>query len=261
MPSPFPGMNPYLEHPALWAGIHHRLITAIAHDLEPQIQPRYIVAIEERVYQMSGESALMIGIPDVSVQKTAATNTTQAGIALANAPVTCPVEVTIPLLEPLTEGYLEIRAVATGEVITVIEVLSPKNKQSTVGRMQYEVKRQKVFSSSAHFIEIDLLRQGRPMSILGASIESYYRILVSRGNTRPKADLYAFNLPEQIPHVPLPLNLGDTEPLIDLQRLINEIYDQGGYSLRVNYQQDPKPPLPAAETAWINDVLKKHQLR
>ncbi|MBE9003483.1 DUF4058 family protein [Fortiea sp. LEGE XX443] len=27
---PFPGMNPYLEHPALWSGIHHRLIIAIA---------------------------------------------------------------------------------------------------------------------------------------------------------------------------------------------------------------------------------------
>jgi hypothetical protein len=29
MPSPFPGMNPYLEHPALWSGVHHRLIKAI----------------------------------------------------------------------------------------------------------------------------------------------------------------------------------------------------------------------------------------
>lgn len=57
MPSPFPGMNPYLAHPALWSGVHHRFITAIANDLAPQIRPKYIVAIEERVYQMSGEES------------------------------------------------------------------------------------------------------------------------------------------------------------------------------------------------------------
>jgi len=68
MPSPFPGMNPYLEHPSLWAGIHHRLITAIANDLAPKLRPKYIVAIEERVYEVSGDTALLIGVPDVSVQ-------------------------------------------------------------------------------------------------------------------------------------------------------------------------------------------------
>ncbi|MEO0457054.1 MAG: DUF4058 family protein, partial [Cyanobacteria bacterium P01_A01_bin.114] len=50
MPPPFPGMNPYLEHPGLWAGIHHRLITAIANALEPQIQPKYIVAMSGGLY-------------------------------------------------------------------------------------------------------------------------------------------------------------------------------------------------------------------
>jgi len=43
MPSPFPGMNPYLEHPSLWAGIHHRLITAIANDLAPQLRPTAVL--------------------------------------------------------------------------------------------------------------------------------------------------------------------------------------------------------------------------
>ena len=30
MPSPFPGMNPYLEQPSVWAGFHNRLIVALA---------------------------------------------------------------------------------------------------------------------------------------------------------------------------------------------------------------------------------------
>jgi hypothetical protein len=29
MPSPFPGMDPYLENPEFWPGVHNRLIVAI----------------------------------------------------------------------------------------------------------------------------------------------------------------------------------------------------------------------------------------
>ncbi len=94
MPSPFPGMNPYLAHPVLWSGVHHRLITAIANDLAPQIRPKYIVAIEERVYQMSGEESLLIGIPDVAVQRPQTTaNITKSNITIA-APTAQPIEAT-----------------------------------------------------------------------------------------------------------------------------------------------------------------------
>jgi hypothetical protein len=74
MPFPFPGMNPYLEHPGLWAGVHHRLVTAIANALEPQIQPKYIVALEERIYDISGETTVLVGIPDGAIQRTQAVN-------------------------------------------------------------------------------------------------------------------------------------------------------------------------------------------
>ncbi|BAZ08254.1 hypothetical protein NIES4071_00590 [Calothrix sp. NIES-4071] len=79
----------------------------------------------------------------------------------------------------------EIRSVETGEVVTTIEILSPKNKLSAVGRLQYETFRQSVFSSSTHLVEIDLLRQGKPMPILSPKVESNYRVLVSRSDTRP----------------------------------------------------------------------------
>jgi hypothetical protein len=159
MPSPFPGMNPYLEHPALWSGVHHRLITAVANDLAPKIRPKYIAAIEERVYEISGETSLLVGVPDVSVQRSS-TSAAPSNLAVASS-ATQPMEVTIPLARILTEGYLEIRSVETGEAIAVIEVLSPKNKQSVVGRLQYETKASKVLASSTHLVEIDLLRQGK----------------------------------------------------------------------------------------------------
>jgi hypothetical protein len=259
MPNPFPGMNPYLEHPALRSGIHHRLITAIANSLAPQIQPKYIVAIEERVYEIQGEQSILVGVPDVAIQKTpvAAPNVT-SNTAVASPP---PLEVTIPLLEPLTEGYLEIRAVETGTVITPIEVLSPKNKQSTAGRIQYTAKRQVVFSSSTHFVEIDLLRSGEPMAILGCAIKSHYRILVSRSETRPKAALYAFNVGDRLPTIPIPLQSDDIEPLLDLQSLLNEIYDQGGYGLRIDYQRPPESTAANLDLDWIDRVLRDRGLR
>lgn len=250
-------MNPYLEHPGLWAGIHHRLITAIANALEPQIQPKYIVAIEERVYEVSGETSILVGIPDVAVQQTQGTKADlPANLAVAE-PTVQPIEVTLPLPELLTEGYLEIRAVETGEVITAIEVLSPKNKQTGVGRLRYESKLAAVLASPTHLVEIDLLRQGKPLTTLGHSVKSDYRILISRGQTRPKADLYAFNLPDVIPTVPIPLGKEDAEPLLNLQQLIDEIYERGGYGLRVNYQEPPVPKLSESNANWLAARLQQ----
>lgn len=258
MPSPFPGMNPYLEHPALWSGVHHRLITAIANDLAPKIRPKYIAAIEERVYEMTGETSLLVGVPDVSVQRSS-TSAALSNLAVATS-TTQPMEVTIPIPEILTEGYLEIRSVETGEAITVIEVLSPKNKQSVVGRLQYETKRQKVLASNTHLVEIDLLRQGKPMPMDGG-IESNYRILVSRSETRPKAAMYGFNLRDNIPQFPLPLGSEDVEPWVNLQELLHEIYDQGAYDIRLNYSRPTMPALSEADAAWVDELLRQQGLR
>ena len=260
MSSPFPGMNPYLEYPALWSGVHHRLITAIANDIAPKIRPLYIAAIEERVYQISQETSLLVGIPDVSVQRSSAKKNNKSTVAIVDT-TTKPVEVTIPLPETLTEGYLEIRAVETGEVITIIEVLSPKNKQSIVGRLQYETKRQKVLGSSSHLVEIDLLRQGKPMPILEGEIKSDYRILISRSDTRPKAELYRFNLREMIPQFPLPLRSEDTEPWLNLQRLLHEIYDQGSYDLRLDYSLSPQPALSETDQTWVEEILQQQGIK
>src|SRR5271167_3790738 len=43
-------MDPYLEHPVLWESIHARLIVAVANQLQPHLDPRYIASIEERVF-------------------------------------------------------------------------------------------------------------------------------------------------------------------------------------------------------------------
>lgn len=260
MPSPFPGMNPYLEHPSLWAGIHHRLITAIANYLAPKLRPKYIVAIEERVYEVSGDTALLVGVPDVSVQNSlSVARSTESNLAVA--PKSQSVEVLLPLPEILTEAYLEIRAVETEEVVTIIEVLSPKNKQMGIGRLQYETKRLKILGSMTHFVEIDLLRQGNSMAMVGNFGQSHYRIVVSHSETRPKAQLYGFNLQDLIPEFPVPLRASEIEPAIDLKSLLDQIYDLGSYDLRIDYSRPPIPPLSETDMVWVNEKLQQQKLR
>lgn len=260
MPSPFLGMNPYLENSALWSEVHSLLIAAIANSLNPVLRPRYRVAIEQRVYQSSATDSILVGIPDVAVQASQKTTTETGNIAVAAPPATS-TTVTIPMPETIRESYLEVRDVATREVVTVIEVLSPKNKRSGEGRKAYDKKRSRVLGSSTHLVEIDLLRDGKPILILQNNIFSNYRILVSRSEYRPKADLYAFNLQNSIPAFSLPLREGDSEPIIDLQTLINELYDRASYDLIIDYRQEPVPALSEENAVWIDTLLREKGLR
>ena len=260
MASPFPGMNPYLENPLFWSEIHNLLIAAIFRKLNPQLRPKYKAAIEKRVYQVSDEDSLLVGVADVAVQSTQKTVLPQkANIAVALPSVEA-VTVDVIMPETVKESYLEVRDVATQEVVTLIEILSPKNKRSGEGRNAYVKKRLQVLGSYTNLVEIDLLRDGKSPQLQN-NVQTDYRILVSRSSKRPKADLYAFNLPNLIPFYPLPLREGDTEPLLDIQTLINELYDEGNYDLVIDYTQEPVPPLSKDNGAWVDAILKEKGLR
>jgi Protein of unknown function (DUF4058) len=260
MNSPFPGMNPYLENSVFWAEVHHRLITAIADNIEENIPPQYRVAIEQRTYLSDNSDSVLVGIPDVSVfsqqaspqpyPSTATQTSTSEGIT-----------VMLPLPEHITENYLEIREISTGFVVTAIEILSPKNKRPGEGRKAYELKRNKVLASLSHLVEIDLLRSGKTMQILGKFPATDYQIIVSRSQIRPQAKLYAFSIKEPIPVFPLPLQSEDTEPILDLQSLLKGIYNRARYYLTIDYNQEPVSPLKSEDAAWSDALLREQGLR
>ncbi len=104
-------------------------------------------------------------------------------------------------------------------------------------------------------MEIDLLRQGKPMAMNNQAFQTHYRIVVSRYQNRPQADLYAFNIPQQIPSFPLPIQPDYREPTVNLQQLLHKLYDQGNYDLAIDYSQDPPPPLSTADASWVKEVL------
>jgi Protein of unknown function (DUF4058) len=209
MLNPFPGMNPYLEHPELWHQVHNRLIVGIADAIAEQVAPKYFVSIEQRIYQV---------------------------------------------VHAIKERYLEIREVATKELITVVEVLSPVNNKLGEGRSFYETKRIKILTSMTNLVEIDLLRSGKAMMIQGAP-KSQYRILVSRSSGRPNADLFAFDLQEEIPDFPVPLRGEMPEPIVSLQAILDETYRRGRLGLLIDYSMDLVPKLKEDDRLWMQGIL------
>ncbi len=252
MRTPFPGMDPYLEQRDLWPNIHSSLIVALRDDLAPRLRPRYYIAVEERTTRVGPEDITFTLRPDVAViglnRLNEATAVYQTGGALT---------VQVPLPDELRETFLEIRRVADSRVVTVVELLSPTNKRPGEGRRIYEEKRLMLFGTRTHLVEIDLLRAWLPMPMDGCPPDADYRILISRANRRPRADLLVFGVRDVIPSFTLPLLPGDDEPVVELNRLLHEVYDRAGFDLRINYSQAPEPPLRADDAAWAAGLIQE----
>ncbi len=169
--------------------------------------------------------------------------------------------VEIRVYEEIRERYLEIREVASGEVVTTLELLSPSNKRAGKGRSLYEEKRLRILGSRTHLIEVDLIRSFRPLPIRGTVQPSLFRILITRSHQRPRAALYPFGLSDPIPPLPVPLKPDEPEPIVDLQSLLHQVYDRAGYDLEIDYTHDPVPPLKNEDATWVDALLKQQSLR
>jgi hypothetical protein len=249
-------MDPYLEHPRLWPDVHNSLVAALRDALAPVLRPRYVVALEERTYLDESDGLAFAGRPDLSVSRPGDAAPAGPGEATPAArDAAGSVAVLVPAPDRLRETYLEVRAVPGGEVVTVLEVLSPANKARGEGRRIYEEKRRAILGSATSLVEVDLLRGGAPMDVRGAPPAADYRILVSRGRERPRARLFPFSVRDPIPTFALPLAPGDEEPSVDLSGALRRIYETAGYDLRIDYRSPPVPPLAEADRAWAEGLV------
>jgi hypothetical protein len=260
MPSPFPGMDPYLERRNVWPDVHSALIVATRDALAPQVAPAYYVAIEERMYIVALDSAEFIGRPDVAI--ITASVEAQPGIEAetATAVASVPQTVVLPQFEEVHERYLEIRDTQTHAVVTAMEILSPSNKVPGEGRGAYEEKRRQVLSTLTNLLEIDLLRDGKPMEMQPPP-QGDYHILVRAGWERPRARLYACSIRQALPEVSVPLRRGEPEARLSLGQLLTDIYARAHYDLRIDYRQQPEPPLSPLDAAWADELLHTKGLR
>lgn len=266
MVSPFPGMDPFLENPYTWSEVHHWLIAIISEKLVPQVRPKYRVKINHRIYKVNninnnGDSSLLVGIPDVTVKTTATkqpetnqNNTSNVAILEPKTKVKS-LTVQLPITEEIKQGYLEIIDLQKGNIVTAIEILSPVNKRKGEGRTKYLKKRAEILSSLTHFVEIDLLRDYEKMPILDLDIDFDYHILISQSEKRPQADLYGINLPDTLPIIPIPLNKEDGFAEINLQEILNLVYERAGYDYSIDYDQEIVPSLSDKYQNWCTEIL------
>jgi len=268
MPIPFPGMNPYLEHPDLWPTLHQRFIAALSENLKYRLPSNYRVLLQEHRYQVSGEDSLVVGSPGLDWSQSTRTlrsqplPTTSVSLSQSTHLKACridrqPIPVLVPVPQKIHETYLKI-VDEDENVITVIEMLSPKKKRPGRGRDLYERQREAIFGSDIHFVEIDLLRGWEPSAIYGPDEAGDYRILISRSEQRPRAQLFTWNVMEPIPAITVPLK-GADELLVGLKPALDKACDRT--DLLVNYQQQPLPPLRFEESLWLDTFLQQVGMR
>jgi hypothetical protein len=256
MPSPFPGMDPYLEDPKYWGGVHTKLIGSINTVLNRELPEGYFADIEEHIWLQTDESEdrELLGKPDVFLMKGngKSRNGTSGGIAVFE-PTTHAV---LPAARRKTQKYVKVLAPDHFTVVTAIEILSPTNKSS--GRTQYLAKREEYFAARINLVEIDLLRDGErmPMGRPTAPGGDYY-FLVSRSFCFPEIDVWQFTTRDKIPPIPIPLKERDGDIALNLQESVEDMYDLSRYAQRIDYSLPPVPPLRSTDAAWAAELLKK----
>lgn len=254
MPSPFPGMDPYIEMSS-WGGFHSNLAVELQRRINPLVTPRYVARVEERVYLESQYPERAI-VPDISLaraQRPASTIPIRSAVAeLEPAPYLA------ALPDERTEPYLELVDTLSNEVVTVIEILSPTNKRrGSDGFSEYRKKWLAVLRSPAHLVEIDLLRAGeRPSTMQPLKPNTDYCVLVHRANKRPVIDVYEWPLRRSLPPLPIPLANGDPDVWIDLQSAFETIYEGAGFQFILPYHQPLAPPLRESDQSWAAERLQ-----
>ncbi len=247
----------------MWPGVHSNIIVSLQRDLAARLRPDYIVAIEERVYLVGEPDSPgpdRVRVPDVTVLSAATSSFAGATEVVAPLPDGA-VAVQMPLTDRQKLGYLAIRMAGNRRVVAVLELLSPTNKRAGRARQEYLSKRTEIaYETLTHFIEIDLLRAWQPMPVVGVVPPCQYRILVSNGR-QPDAQLYPFNMQDQIPRFVVPLDEASEGIGVDLKLAVDDAYAVGAYDLRVDYQRDPDPPLSDTDRAWLDDFLRQQGLR
>lgn len=252
--SPFPGMDPYLERPSGWRGVHTRLIVVISNLINEGLPDNFAVQIEGRlrVLDQSMRGIQSDIIPDLFLKRHDPIRAAQMdAVAIAHA-----VEIKPIFVETIEERWLEIVDQDNQQVVTTIEILSPFNKRGD-GYDQFEKKRKEVVAAGSSWLEIDLLRAGkRPFSIL--SDADYYAMMV---RTHPREWLaWPMMLEERLLTIGVPLSEGYDDIPLNLQTAIDNVYRDGRYARTVRYDEHtPTPVLTAAKQTWVAEQITKWQ--
>ncbi len=262
MPSPFPGMDPYLERPEPWPDFHDRFITFICSQLQPALRPKYAALTQDRLYVVESKRPIF---PDVTVINTGRPITNDGGAATAVLDVATP-SVFEFWREDIREPYIEIvEPSANNRVVSTIEVLSPTNKNTGDGHREYIAKRDELWRAGVNIIEIDLLRLGNPIVWVTQEQREKLRpwhYLTAVTRRRPsRHEVYEILLQKPLPRIAIPLTPDDKDVVLDLQAAFNRTWDEGPYPELLNYYAPPPGNWAPEEVAWCEQKLRDAKMR
>jgi hypothetical protein len=263
MPSPFPGMDPFLEHPAYFGSLHTRLMVEITNELQPKLPDPYFAEVDERLWVETSRRPIE---PDVDVIHKRGAPRKRANGRAALAVRSKPIVVTM-FEDEKRQCFVDIRTRQGDEerVVATIEVLSPTNKTpGEKGQEAYLKKQQEVIDGgSIHLVEIDLLRGGHHVTVIKEDVLQEeagpfdYHVCVRPFDEPGKFYVYPIELPDPLPEIAVPLLPGDGTVPLDLQAVFNRCYEAGPYRKRVRYTLDRvEPPLPRKRLAWAKQILR-----
>lgn len=257
MPSPFPGMDPYLEDPSGWSGVHTPLIVAIQAELNRVLPKGFVARLDEYVWVRDTEDAdrRLLGRPDAFVPEPRRSGRGVTAVARA---VTAPtVRGSLPNSRKRKNRVVQIVTARGQTVLTVIEVLSPSNKDPGEDRDLYTQKR-RGYLASVNLVEIDLLRSGNrlPMGRPTPPTSDYY-VFSCRKDEYPGTAAWAFTVRDELPVVPVPISAGRADVPLDLRAALDRVYDDGRYAEILDYDSPPTPPLRPTDAEWAAELLKK----
>lgn len=258
MPSPFPGMDPYLEG-RLWPDVHGSLIYTIRAALAAQLPPGYFASIDQYVWLSEADSEdgvvlrTRLDKPDTVV--TGERTESPSGTVVTTTP-----SARVRLASPRMirqKRYIRLIDAEDRTVITVLELLSPSDKSPKQDRMHYLAKRDEYLAAGVNLVETDLLRKGLrvPMGEPEPPDADYY-ILVSRARDYPNADVWAFTVREPIPVFPVPLRDDETPVSLNLRNCLDKAYDDARYDLQIDCTQPPEIPLRKPDAEWAAELLR-----
>lgn len=256
MPSPFPGMDPYIESRRIWSDFHIDLAAEIRANLNAQIQPGYyataVTYVTYDVIEVAQSTSRAVS-PDVSVWR-AGLDSPRPGTAAVIDP---PAAQSVALVEaPLRLANVEVREAGTDTLVTAIEILSPINKRPGRERQKYLRKRRELLRSEVHVMELDLLRGGERSPLETPLPPAPYYVTLARTDNRPYVDVWPIQLEARLPVLPMPLLAPDPDVPLNLGAVVQAVYERGGYATRIDYRQSiPPPPLEPEQQAWVEQLL------
>ncbi len=256
MPSPFPGMDPYIERPGIWPDFHDRLIASIVGKLQPLLRPRFAAVTQDRLYLVESDRAVY---PDVAIVETPQPNLRDGG-------GTAVLEIDAPAVfeldeEEIREPFIEIIEPSSGRIVTTIEVISPTNKDRSEGQDAYEQKREEYWDGGANVVEIDLLRAGPSIvKVAKHKLDQLrpwdYVIAVSR-RVPSRQEVYAFALERRLPRVSIPLLRKVSDVTLDLQAAFDRCWDEGPYPGMSRYDEPPPGEFSVERVDWCQQRLRE----